>query len=69
MSLKNGNDYIESLRGLKLNVYAFGERIENIVDYPLFRPHINSAAITYELAHDASTEDLVTATSHITGKK
>jgi len=69
MALKNGNDYIESLRGLKLNVYAFGEKIENIVDHPLFRPHINSAALTYELAHEASTEDLVTATSHITGKK
>ena len=69
MPLKNGNDYIESLRDRKMNVYAFGEKIDNIVDNPLFRPHINAAAVTYDLAHDASTEDLLTTTSHITGKK
>lgn len=69
MTLKNGKDYVESLRGLNLNVYAFGEKIDNVVDNPLFRPHINAASVTYDLAHDASTEDLVTTTSHITGKK
>lgn len=69
MPLKKGKDYIESLRRLNLNVYVFGEKIENIVDYPLFKPHINSAAMTYDLAHDPSSEDLVTVTSHLTGEK
>ena len=35
----------------------------------LFRPHINSAALTYELALRPEYEDLMTATSHLTGKK
>lgn len=69
MALKDGKAYIESLRALKTKVYAFGEQIENIVDHPLFQPHINAAALTFELAHDPSAEDLVTATSHLTGKK
>ncbi len=69
MPMKDGNAYRESLRTLKLNVYAFGEKIDNVVDHPLFSPHINAAALTYELAHDPTAEDLVTTTSHLTGKK
>ncbi|HHV72882.1 MAG TPA: 4-hydroxybutyryl-CoA dehydratase [Clostridia bacterium] len=69
MALKTGAEYIESLKGLNLTVYANGEKIENIVDHPLIRPHVNAAAMTYELAHDPAFEDLMTATSHLTGKK
>lgn len=69
MALKDGRSYKESLKALKINVFAFGEQIENIVDNPLFQPHINAAALTFELAHDPIYEDLVTATSHLTGKK
>ncbi|TYO95261.1 vinylacetyl-CoA delta-isomerase /4-hydroxybutyryl-CoA dehydratase [Geothermobacter ehrlichii] len=69
MSLKDGNAYKESLKTLNHNVFAFGEKIENVVDHPLFSPHIKAAALTYDLAHDPSTEDLVTAISHLTGKK
>ena len=69
MPLKNGHDYRESLRKLALDVYVFGEKIDNVVDHPLFRPHINSAAMTYDLAHDPAAEDLVTVTSHLTGEK
>lgn len=67
--MKTGQEYIESLRKMKTRVYAFGEKIESIVDYPLFQPHINSVALTYELAHDPRYEDLMTVTSHLTGKK
>ncbi|MBE0596493.1 MAG: 4-hydroxyphenylacetate 3-hydroxylase family protein [Desulfuromonadales bacterium] len=69
MPLKDGKAYRESLQPLKMNVYAFGEKIENVAEHPLFQPHINAAALTYELAHDPLTEDLVTATSHLTGLK
>ena len=39
------------------------------VDNPIIRPSLNSFAATYELAEDPQYEDLMTATSHITGKK
>lgn len=69
MAMKTGQDYIESLRKLKVKVYAFGQEIENIVDHPLFRPHINAAAVTYDMAHDPEFEDLVSVNSHFTGEK
>ena len=69
MALMDGNAYKESLRKLNLTVYSFGEKIDNVVDHPMFMPHINSAAVTYDLANDPATEDLVSTTSHLTGKK
>lgn len=61
-------EYIESLRKLKLNVYFMGEKIENPVDHPMIRPSMNSVAMTYELAQHDEYKDLMTATSNLTGK-
>ena len=47
----------------------FGEKIENWVDHPMIRPSINCVAVTYDLAQDPQYEDLMTATSHLTGEK
>jgi 4-hydroxybutyryl-CoA dehydratase / vinylacetyl-CoA-Delta-isomerase len=69
MGLMTGKEYIESLRKLKTRVYVFGEIVENFVDHPMIRPSINSVAMTYDLAHDLQYEDLMTATSNLTGKK
>jgi len=69
MAIKSGKEYIESLRKLKPRVYAFGERVESVVDEPLFQPHLNAAAMTYELAKDPQFEQQMTATSNLTGEK
>lgn len=69
MPMMTGAEYIESLRKLNTEIYAFGQKIENFVDHPLFRPHINAAAVTYDMAHEPEFEDLVTVKSHLTGKK
>ncbi len=69
MAMMTGEQYEESLRRLKLKVYMFGERVENVVDHPIIRPSMNAVAKTYELAHRPEHEDLMTATSHITGKR
>ena len=61
--------YIESLRKLHLNLYRFGEKVENVVDDPIVRPSLNSFAATYELAEDPQYEDLMTATSSLTGRR
>ena len=63
------DQYIESLRKLNLNLYMFGKKVENPVDDPVIRPSLNSFAATYELAEDPQYQDLMTATSHISGKK
>ncbi len=67
--LMTAKEYMESLRTLKLNLYLFGEKVENWVDNPIIRPSINAVAMTYKLAHEAENEALATTDSIITGKK
>jgi 4-hydroxybutyryl-CoA dehydratase/vinylacetyl-CoA-Delta-isomerase len=67
--MKNREQYIESLKNLKTQVYYFGKKVENIVEHPSFQPHINSSSLTYELAHMPEYKELLTAISHLTGKK
>ena len=69
MTMMTGKEYIESLREFQPEVYFMGEKVANVVDEPMFAPHINTAAMTYELAHDPLHEEIMTATSHLTGKK
>ncbi|MBS4536744.1 4-hydroxyphenylacetate 3-hydroxylase family protein [Clostridium sp. D2Q-14] len=69
MALMTGEEYVESLRKLNLKVYMFGEFIENVVDNPILRPSMNSVKMTYDLAQLPEHEDLMTATSLITGNK
>ncbi|MEE8374331.1 MAG: 4-hydroxyphenylacetate 3-hydroxylase family protein [Dehalococcoidia bacterium] len=69
MAMMSGREYIESLRKLKPKVYAFGERVDSVVDYPMFRPHINAAAMTYELAMHPEFEQEMTAISNLTGER
>ena len=67
--MKTGAQYMESLKQLKTKVYFEGKLLDTVVGHPLIQPHINSAALTYDMAFDPVFEDLVTVTSHLTGKK
>jgi len=69
MAMMNAKQYEESLRKLNLVVYMFGKRVENVVDDQIIRPSMNAVAATYELAHKPEYEDIMTATSHITGER
>ena len=67
--MMTARQYEESLRKLKLEVYMFGKRIENVVDDPIIRPSMNAVAATYELAQRPEWAELMTAVSHLTGKR
>ncbi|MFV0465408.1 MAG: 4-hydroxyphenylacetate 3-hydroxylase family protein [Lachnospiraceae bacterium] len=69
MALMTGEQYIESIRKLDMEIYMFGEKIENPVDDPILRPSLNSVRMTYDLAHDPEYADLMTVTSPYTGEK
>lgn len=69
MPLMTGNQYIESIRKLDMQVYMFGKKIENPVDDPILRPSLNSVRMTYDLAQNPEYEDLMTTISPYTGKK
>ncbi|MDY0163366.1 4-hydroxyphenylacetate 3-hydroxylase family protein [Desulfobotulus sp.] len=67
--MKTGSAYEDSLRKLNLQVYLFGKKVANVVDDPIIRPSMNAVKLTYELAEKPEYEDLMTATSHLSGKK
>jgi len=69
MAMMTGEQYRESLRQLKPEIYYMGEKIESVVDHPAFVPHVNAAALTYEMAQAPEFEELVTTASHLTGEK
>lgn len=66
-TISTSADYIDSLRGRNLTVYAFGELIEEPTDHPLIRPSINALAQTYTLAEQ--NPDLATVNSPYTKTK
>ncbi|MCR4431136.1 MAG: 4-hydroxyphenylacetate 3-hydroxylase family protein [Tepidanaerobacteraceae bacterium] len=69
MEMKTKEQYLESLRKMKFQLYMFGEKVTDLINHPIIRPSINSVAMTYELANDPEYEELMTAISSITGKR
>jgi 4-hydroxybutyryl-CoA dehydratase / vinylacetyl-CoA-Delta-isomerase len=67
--MMTAQQYEASLRRLNLVVYMFGKRIENVVDDPVIRPSMNAVAATYKLAQRLEFADLMTAVSHLSGKR
>jgi 4-hydroxybutyryl-CoA dehydratase/vinylacetyl-CoA-Delta-isomerase len=66
-TIRTGEEYIASLRGRDLEVYLFGERVEEPVDHPVIRPSVNAVAATYDLA--VSHPELASAVSPYTGER
>tara|TARA_Y100000385_G_scaffold291061_1_gene366983 strand:+ start:3675 stop:5201 length:1527 start_codon:yes stop_codon:yes gene_type:complete len=62
-----GEDYVNSLRNRKLNIYLLGEKVDNYVDHPTIRPSINALAKTYDLA--VENPDLASVISPLTGQR
>lgn len=69
MALMTGEQYVESIRKMNMQIYMFGEKVESAVTNPILRPSLNSVKATYDLAQMPEYEDLMTVTSNITGEK
>ena len=67
--MKTGEQYVESIKKMDMEIYMFGEEIGSSVESPMLRPSLNSVKATYDLAECPEYEDLMTATSHLTGEK
>jgi 4-hydroxybutyryl-CoA dehydratase/vinylacetyl-CoA-Delta-isomerase len=68
VKLKNGAEYIESLRQIHPLIYYKGKKIKDVTRHPATAPHVRAAAMTYALANDREHRELATATSHLTGR-
>lgn len=64
-----GENYIKSISDMNMEIWMFGEKVSSAVDNPILRPSLNSVKATYDLAEQPEYEDLMTATSHLTGEK
>ena len=65
--MKSAQEYMESIRAMNIPVYAFGEKVPQVVDHPCFAPVLNSIALTYQLAKETGHETLMTAQSPFSG--
>jgi len=68
MPLMTGQQYRDSLSKQKLDIRFMGRRISDVCGDPATRPHVNAAAMTYDMAHMPEFEDLVRAKSGLTGE-
>ena len=68
MGLKTPEQFVQDLADLHLNIYLMGQKVDDYVNHPIIRPSINSMAMTYELAQQPEYADLMTTTSHLTGR-
>ena len=69
MALMTGEQYIESIKKIKMEIYMFGERYSNPTESPILRPSLNSVRMTYDLAQMPEYEDLMTVVSPYTGTR
>jgi 4-hydroxybutyryl-CoA dehydratase / vinylacetyl-CoA-Delta-isomerase len=65
--LRTAEDYVNSLRGRRMNVFFMGERVPEPVEHPVIRPSINAMAETYRLASEYP--DLATVQSAISDRR
>jgi 4-hydroxybutyryl-CoA dehydratase/vinylacetyl-CoA-Delta-isomerase len=65
--IKTADDYINSLRGRRMNVYFMGERVPEPVDHPVIRPSVNAMAETFRVATERP--DLGTVHSDISDRQ
>jgi hypothetical protein len=66
---RTAEDYKASLRALKPNMYKRGKLIQDPVSDPFTRRTIEGHAQSFESARDPRYQELLTTTSHLTGKR
>ena len=69
MALMTGEQYIESIKKIKMEIYMFGEKYSNPTESPILRPSLNSVRMTYDLAQMPEYQELMTAISPETGER
>jgi 4-hydroxybutyryl-CoA dehydratase/vinylacetyl-CoA-Delta-isomerase len=68
MALKTYQEYLESLRKLRPNIYKFDELIEDVTTHPATKRTVEGHGWTFKAAHDDELRERVTTRSHLTGE-
>lgn len=69
MSLKTPEQYKESLRKMRPNIYKFGELIQDVTIHRATRNTIEGHAQIFSAQNNPEYAELLTTTSHLTGEK
>jgi len=67
LTLKTPEEYFKSIQR-PVDLYMFGEKVEEFWNHPIIKPSINTVMKIYELAQIDEHKDLMTTTSHLTGE-
>ncbi len=65
--LRTPEEYVQTIADLDLEIYLFGQRVQDYTQHPMIRPSLNSLAMTYDLALRPEYRDVMTAHSPLTG--
>jgi len=66
--MRNVDEYLESLKSMRPNLYKFGELIEDVTTHPSTRRCVMGHAQIFESAQKEEHRDLLTTTSSLTGE-
>ena len=69
MSLKTGDEYVKSIKSLKLEANVMGKKTGDLPENPLVEPSIQAVAATYDCAHNEETRPLFRVKSSISGEE
>ncbi len=69
MKLKTAEEYKESLKKLNRKIFIMGGQVQDVTSNMITLPHVNCAAMTYTIGNIPEYEDLLCATSHLTGER
>lgn len=69
MTLKKGDEYIASLKSLRLEAHVMGKKAQDLPDHPLVTPSVRAVASTFDCAHREETRDLFRVRSSLSGEE
>jgi len=67
--MRTSKEYKQSLQQMRPNMYKFGELIKDVTTHPATRRTIEGHAQIFDAAHKKEYLNLLTTTSHLTGKR
>jgi len=68
MALRTREQYLSSLKGMRPNIYKFGQLIKDVTTHPATRRVVESHARGLDAAHDPELADIFTTISTLTGE-
>jgi len=68
MALRSYEQYVESLKKMRPNIYKFDQLIEDVTTHPATRRTVEGHSKSFRLYDDPKEHDILVTTSHLTGE-